>query len=62
MQLIVALIGVTEDRLKDAAEILCQWLNLKDENARMYVEAVIPQLAMWIGDNVRNGNLDSLFI
>lgn len=62
MQLIVALIGVTEDRLKDAAEILCQWLNLKDENARMYVEAVIPQLSMWIDDNVRAGNVENLFI
>ena len=62
MQLIVALMSATEERLKDSAKLLCQWLNLNDENARMYVEAVIPQLAMWIGDNVRNGNLDSLFI
>lgn len=62
MQLIVALMRATEERLRNAANLLCQWLNLKDENARIYVEAVIPQLAMWIGDNVRNGNLGNLFV
>ena len=62
MQLIVALMRATEERLKEAAKLLCQWLNLKDENACMYVEAVVPQLTMWIGDNVRNGNLDNIFI
>ena len=62
MQLIVALMSATEEKLRAAAKLLCQWLNLKDENARMYVEAVVPQLTMWIGDEVRNGNLDNLFI
>ena len=62
MQLIVALMSATEERLRAAAKLLCEWLNLKDENARMYVEAVVPQLTMWIGDEVRNGNLDNLFI
>ena len=62
MLLIAALMGATEDRLLDAAKLLCQWLDLKDENARMYVEAAIPQLAIWIGDNVRHGSPDNLFI
>ena len=62
MQLIVALMRASEEKLKDAAKLLCQWLNLKDENACMYVEAVIPQLAMWIGDNIRSGNVEKLFI
>ena len=62
MQLIVALMTATEEGLREAAKLLCQWLNLKDENARMYVEAVIPQLAMWIGDNIHNGNLDNIFL
>ena len=62
MQLIVVLMRATEERLRDAVKLLCEWLNLKDENARMYVEAVVPQLTMWIGDEVRNGNLDNLFI
>ena len=26
------------------------------------VDAVIPKLALWIGDNVCNGNLDNLFV
>jgi len=62
MLLIAALMGATEDRLLDAAKLLCQWLDLKDENAGMYVEAAIPQLAIWIGDNVRHGSPDNLFI
>ena len=62
MQLIVALLEATEEGLRDSAKLLCEWLNLKDENARMYVESVVPQLTMWIGDNVRNGNLSNLFL
>ena len=62
MQLIVALMKATEEGLRKAAKLLCQWLNLKDENARMYVEAVVPQLTMWIGDNVRGSNLESIFV
>ena len=62
MKLVIALMSATEERLKDAAKLLCQWLNLKDENARMYVEAIIPQLTMWIGDNVRFGNLENTFV
>ena len=62
MQLIVALMSATEDRLRAAAKLLCQWLNLKDENARMYVEAVVPQLTMWIGNNIRGDNLENIFV
>ena len=62
MQLIVALMSATEERLRAAAKLLCQWLNLKDENAKMYVQAVTPQLSMWIGDNIRSGNVEKLFI
>ena len=62
MQLIVALLEATEEGLRDSAKLLCEWLNLKDENARMYVEAVVPQLTMWIGDNVRGGNLENVFV
>lgn len=62
IQLIIALVTGSEERLNDAAKLLCHWLDLKDENARMYVDAVIPQLTVWIGDNARNGNLDNLII
>ena len=62
MQLIVALMRATEEGLRDAAKLLCQWLNLKEKNACMYVEAVVPQLTMWIGDNVRSGNVENLFV
>ena len=62
MQLIVALMRATEEGLREAAKLLCEWLDLKDENARMYVEAVVPQLTMWIGDNIRGGNLENIFV
>ena len=62
MQLVVALMRATEDRLKDAAKLLCQWLHLKDEYARIYVEAIIPQLTMWLRDNICNSHLSNLFL
>ena len=62
MQLIVALMSATEEKLRDAAKLLCQWLSLKDENAYMYVEAVVPQLTMWIGDNICGGNIENIFV
>ena len=62
MQIIVAMVRATEEKLRNAAKLLCQWLNLKDENACMYVEAVVPQLTMWIGDNIRGGNLENIFV
>ena len=62
MQLIVVLLRATEKKLREAAQLLCQWLNLKDENAKMYVQAVISLLAMWIGDNVWSVNLENIFV
>ena len=62
MQLIVSLMRSNEERLKNAAELLCQWLNSRDENTCMYVKAVIPQLIMWIGDGIQNGNVENIFI
>ena len=62
MKIIVAMMSATEEKLRDAAKLLCEWLNLKDENAHMYVKSVVPQLTMWIGDNVRGGNLENVFV
>ena len=62
MQIIVAMMSATEEKLRDAAKLLCQWLNLKDENACLYVDAVVPQLTMWIGDNIHGGNLENIFV
>ena len=61
-QLIIAMLRATEETLKGAAMYLCQLLNLKDENARKYVQAVVPQLRMWIGENIRSGNIENIFI
>lgn len=59
MRLYVKLMTATEESLKSAAKLLCQWLDLKDENARRYAEAVIPQLIVWTGGN---GRPDCLFV
>ena len=62
MQIIVAMVTITEEELRDAAKLLCQWLNLKDENAYLYVKSIIPQISIWAGDNIRIGTLENMFI
>ena len=62
MKIIVAMMSATEENLRDAAKLFCQWLNLKNENTCLYVDAVVPQLTMWIGDNIRGGNLENIFV
>ena len=62
LQIVYAMMTATEEKLQSAAKLLCQRLNLKDENAKMYVQAVLPQLRMWIGGNIRSGNVENLFI
>ena len=62
MHIVCAMMTTSEEKLQSAAKLLCRWLCLKDENAKMYVQAVIPQLSTWIGDNVRSGSVENLFI
>ena len=62
MQIIVAIVRATEERLRDAAKLLCQWLNLKDEYAYLYVKSIISQISIWTGDNIQIGTLENLFI
>lgn len=62
LQIVMTMLTTTEEKLKSASMLLCQWLNLNDKNAKMYVQAVILQLSAWIGDNVRSENVENLFI
>ena len=62
LQIVYAVMTATEEKLQTAAKLLCQRLNLKDENTKIYVQAVLPQLRMWIGGNIRSGNVENLFI
>ena len=62
MKIVCAMMTTSEEKLQNAAKLLCRWLCLKDENAKMYVHAVIPQLRMWIGGNIRSGNVENIFI
>ena len=54
VMIISALADATAECLSDAAQQLCQWLNLTDENARMYVNAIIPQLTLRHGSSIEN--------
>lgn len=60
--LIVALMHAPEEKLKDSAKRLCQWLNLKQEDACRYVEAVIPQLIMWIEGGMLHEDVHNIFL
>ena len=62
MQLLTAMLTATEETLKDAAKLLCEWLDLKDENAKNDVLSVVPQLTMWIGEHLRSGNIGNIFL
>lgn len=62
MHVIIAMMRATDESLREAAKLLCQWLDLKDEYARHYVAAAVPLLTMWTGDHVPSGNLDNLFL
>ena len=62
MQIVFVMRTATEEKLKSAAELLCHRLDLKNEKARAYVQTVVRQLTMWIGDNVRSGNVENSFI
>lgn len=62
MQIAFTLRNATEEKLRSAAKLLCRWLELSNEHACMYVEAVIPQFRMWIGENGQHGIVEGLFI
>lgn len=44
------LMEVPEERLEEAARVLCRWLELRDENAREYVKAAVAVVKAWAGD------------
>ena len=52
----------TKGNLMRAAKELCRLLNIGDENARLYVEAIVPLLRAWTGENMRLDGLSNLFI
>jgi len=61
MLLLIAMASATEETLKAAAIRLCRWLDLKNEQAEGYVQAVIPLLTLWIGSNTPTC-IDTLFL
>lgn len=62
MQLLMTMFSATEETLIRAAKLLCEWLDLKDENAKSYVQSAAAQLTMWIGEHLRSGNIGNLFL
>ena len=61
MLLLIAMARATDETLKTAAVRLCRWLNLKDQHARDYVQAVVPLLTLWTGSNIPD-NFENLFL
>ena len=62
MQLMIAMLTAPEEKIKNAAERLCVILDLKDGNARQYVGAAASVLSMWIGENVTDCNIGTIFL
>lgn len=62
MAVMTALANATEDDLKRSAKILCQRTDLKNEDARMYAEAVIPRMTLWTGGHIPPESAACLFL
>ena len=62
ISLITTIMGISEEGLEAAAQRLCQWLHLKDENANAYVRAILPQFTILADENTQLTYLDNLFI
>lgn len=62
MQLMIAMLTAREDKIKTAAERLCVMLDLKDGYVRQYVGAAASVLSMWIGENVTDCNIGTIFL
>lgn len=56
------LMDATEKSLIEAGKLLCLWLDIKDENARVYVKAAASVLSHWTGVGITDMNIDSLFV
>lgn len=62
VSLVEAMLCADGKALENAAKTLCQWLALKDENARLYVRAVVPLLSRWTGNAILNADVETLFL
>ena len=54
--------GATEETLRTAAGVLCQWLSLENEAACRYVAGVIPRFRAWLGSGGQKEYLEGLFV
>ena len=52
----------TEETIQSAVDLLCSWLNIKDENAKMYVCSVLSLIRRWIADNTHIEKWDNFFL
>ena len=60
--LMAAMRRAAKGDLRKTVRTLCRLLNIGDENARLYVEAIDPLLSAWTGENMRLEGLSNLFI
>ena len=61
-QLREVMMKAKRESLCSAADLLCQWLNLKDQNIKQYVFAIIPQLTAWMGRKLNHSIIGNVFI
>ncbi len=54
--------NATDETLKAAAKVLFDWLDLKNDAAKRYAEAILPQLSLWIGGRIPSRDPENLFI
>lgn len=54
--------GEIQKKLDRAAECFCQWLDLKDAKAAMYVKSIVPNLQPQMEGAIVSGSLGRLFL
>ena len=61
-KLLTLLKNATAEHLDHSSEVLCQWLNLNEADAKKYVKAIIPRLMIWTNNNASGAVPSNLFI
>ena len=61
-KLLTLLKNATAEHLDHSSEVLCQWLNLNEADAKNYVKAIIPRLMIWTNNNASGAVPSNLFI
>lgn len=61
IELVKAVMGATDEKWQDAEMLICQWLNIKDDGARMYVGAAVKMMGL-LRERIYGGGIDRFFL